>query len=91
MTPTRRYAKKQTKAINRRRQGAQERHQRQQRQAQRDIEALRQALYDLGLPDNLVIEIEGLSLLKIPSGSSLAASSSWVEPKSHCKTRPPAY
>ena len=59
MTPPRRYAKKQIKAINRRRQGAQQRHQRQQRQAQRDIETLRQALYDLGLPDNLVIEIEG--------------------------------
>lgn len=59
MTPSRRYAKKQTKAINRRRLNAQERHQRQQRQAQRHIDALRQALYDLGLPDNLVIEIEG--------------------------------
>ena len=59
MTPTRQYAKKQTQAINRRRQGAQERHQRQQQQAQRDIEALRQALDDLGLSDNLVIEIEG--------------------------------
>jgi hypothetical protein len=59
MTPRRRYAKKQTKAINRRRLNAQQRHQRRQRQAQRDIEALRQALDDLGLPDNLVIEIEG--------------------------------
>ena len=59
MTPRRRYAKKQTKAINRRRLTAQERHQRQPRQAQRDIEALHQALNDLGLPDNLAIEIEG--------------------------------
>ena len=59
MTPRRRYAKKQAKAINRRRLNAQERHERQQRQAQRDIEALRQALDDLGFPDNLVIEIEG--------------------------------
>lgn len=59
MTPTRRYAKKHAKALNRRRFNAPERHQRQQRQAQRDIEALRQALYDMGLPDNLVIEIEG--------------------------------
>jgi len=42
MTPTRHYAKKQTKAINRRRLNAQERHQRQQQQAQRDIDALRQ-------------------------------------------------
>jgi len=59
MTPIRRYAKKQTKALHRRRLNAQERHQRQRRQAQRDIEALRQALDDLGFPDNLVIEIEG--------------------------------
>lgn len=59
MTPTRQYATKQAKALNRRHLNAQERHQRQQRQAQRDIEALRQALDDLGLPDNLVIEIEG--------------------------------
>ena len=59
MTPTRPYAKKRAKALNRRRLNAQERHQRQQRQAQRDIEALRQALDDLGLPDNLGIEIDG--------------------------------
>ena len=59
MTPRRRYAKKQTNAINRRRLTAQERHQRQPRQAHRDIEALHQALNDLGLPDNLAIEIEG--------------------------------
>jgi hypothetical protein len=57
ITPSRRYAKKHTKAINRRRLNAQERHQRQQHKAQRDIEALRQALDDLGLPDNLVSEI----------------------------------
>jgi hypothetical protein len=59
MTPSRRYAKKHTKASTRRRLNAQERHQRQPRQAQRDLEALRQALDTLGLPDNLVIEIEG--------------------------------
>jgi hypothetical protein len=59
MTPRRRYAKKQIKALNRRRLNAQQRHQRQQLKAQRDIEALRQALDDLGLPDNLVSEIEG--------------------------------
>ncbi len=59
MTPTRQYAKKQHKALNRRRRNAQERQQHQQRQAQRDIEALRHALDDLGLPENLVIEIEG--------------------------------
>jgi len=59
MIRTRRYVKKQAKAITRRRLNAQERHERQQKQAQRDIEALRQALHDLGLPDNLVLEIEG--------------------------------
>lgn len=59
MTPPRRYAKKQHKALQRRRRNAQERQQCQQRQAQRDIEALRHALDDLGLPDNLVLEIEG--------------------------------
>jgi len=59
MPPIRRYAKKHAKALNRRRLNAHQRQQRQQRQAQRDIEALRHALNDLGLPDNLVIEIEG--------------------------------
>ena len=59
MTPSRRYAKKQAKAINRHRLNAQERQQRRQQQAQHRIDALRQALDDLGLPDNLVIEIEG--------------------------------
>jgi len=59
MIRPRRYVKKQAKALTRRRLNAKERHERQQRQAQRDIDALRQALYDLGLPDDLVIEIEG--------------------------------
>lgn len=59
MTPTRRYTKKQHKALTRRRRNAQARQQHQQRQAQRDIEALRHALDALGLPDNLVREIEG--------------------------------
>jgi hypothetical protein len=59
MTPRRRYVKKHTKALNRRRLNAHQRHQHRQQQAQRDSEALRQALDDLGLPDNLVIEIEG--------------------------------
>lgn len=59
MTSTRRYAKKQHKALQRRRRNAQERQQHQQRQAQRGIDALRQALDDLGVPDNLVLEIEG--------------------------------
>ena len=59
MSPGRRYARKHAKAIKRRRLNATERHQRQQRQAQRDMEALHQALHALGLPDHLVIEIEG--------------------------------
>jgi DDE superfamily endonuclease len=59
MSRTKRYIKQQAKAIKRRRLNAQERHAHQQRQAQHDIEALRQALDHLGLPDNLVIEIEG--------------------------------
>src|SRR5919206_1158656 len=75
MTRTRRDVKTQDKAISRRRLNARERHERQQKQAQRDIEALRQALDDLGLPNNLVIEIEGrlraqkklLGKIQIPS------------------------
>jgi hypothetical protein len=59
MSPAKRYARKQAKAIKRRRLNAKERHERQQRQAQRDIKALHQALHDLGLPDDLVTEIEG--------------------------------
>jgi hypothetical protein len=59
MSRSKRYVKKHAKAITRRRMHAKERHERQQRQAQRDIDALRQALDDLGLPDDLVIEIEG--------------------------------
>jgi hypothetical protein len=59
MSRTRQDSKKQAKAITRRRLGAKERHERQQQRAQRDIEALYQALNDLGLPDDLVTEIEG--------------------------------
>ena len=59
MSRTRQYVKQQAKAITRRRLGAKERHERQQKQAQRDIEALHQALDDLGLPDNLGTESEG--------------------------------
>jgi len=59
MTRTRRYVKKQANAIKRRRLNAQERHEHQQKQAQRAIEALRQALDDLGVPDDLVPEIAG--------------------------------
>jgi DDE superfamily endonuclease len=59
MALPKRYAKKQAKATCRRRLNAKARHQRQQQQAQRHIDALHQALVDLGLPDNLVVEIEG--------------------------------
>ena len=59
MTPSRQYAKKQAKAMKRRRLNAKERHEQQQRQAQRDIEALHQALQELKFPDDLVAEIEG--------------------------------
>ncbi len=59
MSPTRRYARKQAKAIKRRRLNAKERQERQQRQSQRDIEALHQALQEVGLLDDLVAEIAG--------------------------------
>jgi hypothetical protein len=59
MSPSKRYAKKQAKARQRRRLQAHERLERDRRQAQRAVEALHQALEDLGLPANLVGEIEG--------------------------------
>ena len=59
MSPTKRYAKKQAKARQRRRHHAQERLERDRRQAQQAAEALHQALEELGLPDTLVSEIEG--------------------------------
>src|SRR2546425_1390999 len=59
MSPITRYAKKQAKARQRRRHTAHERLRHDQQQAQRAIEALEQALHALGLPDNLVQEIEG--------------------------------
>ena len=59
MSLSKRYAKKQTKARQRRRLKAHERLERDQRQAQRAAEALHQALEDLGLPEDLVAEIEG--------------------------------
>jgi hypothetical protein len=54
-----RYAKKQAKARQRRRLTARERLERDRRQAQQAAEALEQALHDLGLPKNLVAEMEG--------------------------------
>jgi len=59
MSPMKRYATKQAKARKRRRLHAQERLQKQRAEAQRYIEALHQALEDLGFPDTLVAEIEG--------------------------------
>jgi hypothetical protein len=59
MALSKRYVKKHAKAKHRQRLNAHARHQRQQQHAQRDINALHQALHDLGLPGNLVLEIEG--------------------------------
>src|SRR3989442_5494882 len=59
MSQTKRYAKKQAKARQRRRRNAQERLDRDRHQAQQAAEALHQALEELGLPDTLVREIEG--------------------------------
>jgi len=59
MSSTPRYAKKQAKARQRRHHNAQERLERDRRQAQQAAEALEQALHDLGLPAHLVVEIEG--------------------------------
>ena len=59
MSPSKRYAKKQAKTRQRRRLQAQERLERDKRQAQRAAEALSQALEDLGLPNTVVAEIEG--------------------------------
>jgi hypothetical protein len=59
MSPTTRHAKQHAKARQRRRLKAQERLARDRRQAQHAVEALQQALAALGLPDDLVTEIEG--------------------------------
>lgn len=59
MALSRRYANKHAKVKRRQRLNAKARHQRQQQQAQRAINALHHALHDLGLPDNLVLEIAG--------------------------------
>jgi len=59
MSRPRQYHTRQTKAIQRRRHTAAMRRQRDCRQAQQAAEALQQALEDLGLPDNVVAEIEG--------------------------------
>src|SRR5262245_35078038 len=59
MSLTTRSVKKHAKARQRRYRTAQERLERDRRQAQQAAEALEQALQDLGLPDNVVAEIEG--------------------------------
>jgi hypothetical protein len=59
MSPMKRYAIKQAKARKRRRLKAQERLKQQRARAQHYIEAIHQALIDLGFPDTLVAEIEG--------------------------------
>ena len=59
MSPAKRHANKQAKARHRRHLQAQERLARDRRQAQHAAEALQQALNDLGLPQDLVTEIEG--------------------------------
>jgi hypothetical protein len=59
MAPSKRYAKKQAKARQRRRLQAHERLARERRQAQRAADALHHALKDLGLPAHLVAAIEG--------------------------------
>jgi hypothetical protein len=59
MFPATRHIKKLVKARQRRRLTAQERLERDRRQAQRAAEALQRALKDLGPPASLVAEIEG--------------------------------
>jgi len=59
MSPTTRCIKKHAKARKRRYLKAQERLERDRRQAQQAAEFLEQALHDVGLPEHLVVEIEG--------------------------------
>ena len=59
MIRSKRDAKQHAKASKRRYLKAQERLERDRRQAQQAAEALEQALHDLDLPENLVVEIEG--------------------------------
>jgi hypothetical protein len=59
MTPSKRYVQQHAKARKRRYLKAYERLERDRRQAQHAAKALQQALDDLGLPEDLVTEIEG--------------------------------
>jgi len=58
MASSRKDAKKHANTRRRHRLNPQERHQRHQRQAQHHLDALRQALSDLGVAERLAIEIE---------------------------------
>jgi hypothetical protein len=59
MTCAKAYQKRHAKARQRRRRTAQERLERDRRQAQHAAKVLEQAVQDLGLPENVVAEIEG--------------------------------
>ena len=59
MSPAKRCAKKHARATHRRRLQVQERLARDHRQAQHAAQVLEQVLHDLGLPEDLVAEIEG--------------------------------
>ena len=59
MSLTTRYVKRHAKSRQRRRRTAAERLARDRRQAQHAAEALQRALEDLGLPEDLVAELEG--------------------------------
>jgi hypothetical protein len=59
MSPAKRYVKKHAKARRRRYRKAEERLARDRCQAQHAAEALQQALDALGLPEDLVAELEG--------------------------------
>ena len=59
MNKTRQYHKRHAKAIQHRRRTTAQRLQRDRAQAQRVAKVLEQALDDLGLPEDLVTELEG--------------------------------
>jgi hypothetical protein len=58
MTHPRRYHKRQHKARQRRLEKARERLQREQARAQRHLQALEQAIQELGLPETVAEEVE---------------------------------
>jgi len=59
LSPLKRYAKQEAKARQRRRLPAHARRERDRRQAPRAVEALHQAVEELGRPAHLVVEIAG--------------------------------